>query len=137
VKTGMLVLLLAALCALGGWNYWRNLQREQAEQSARPFAGYHDADLQALAAAYRSEVETLRKRYEATRKARPEARRQALVGDGIREFERVQRHSAREREATAELAQQEARLHDVEKELAYRAEMGSGWTLQLRRLTRI
>jgi hypothetical protein len=133
----LLAALLAGLAVAGGWNYQRNVQLERAEQGKRPFSGYADADLRALADAYRAEAETLRKRYEATRSARPEARRRVFVSDGVREFERVQRHAERSRDAAADLAEREARLSDIEKELATRAELGSGFELHLRRLTRI
>lgn len=132
-----LLVLLVALCAAGGWNYHRNLQAERADQGQRVFAGYGDRDLEQLAEAYRQEIEVARRRYEASRRARPEVQERALVGDGVREFERIQRHSQRSRERTADLAEREARLEEIERELAYRAELRSGVSLHIARLTRI
>lgn len=136
-RAGTLAVLLLALVGAGGWNYWRNLRIEQAEHAKRPFAGYADADLRALADAYRGEVESWRQREAAARQGRPAVREQGFVGDGVRQFERVQRHSARAREAATGLAEREARLQEIEKELAYRADLGSGLALHLRRLTRL
>ena len=53
---GALALLLVVLVAGVGWNYHRNVAREQAE--FRPYRGYSDADLAALVAAYEQESKT-------------------------------------------------------------------------------
>ena len=129
-----LLLVLLLLGAGGAFNYRRNLEREIAEQGPRQFAGYSDQDLEALRQAYRQETEAYRKRWNARHAARSDARRQALMGEAVREFERVQRSSAGLRQMTAGVAEGEARIAGIEREQAYRSRLAGGLTLHLERL---
>lgn len=129
-------LLLGALVVAGAWNYHRNFAREQAERAQRPFASYATADLEALAAAYRAEVERLQGRWEAVRGQRTGAAERGFFGEQIDEYERVRRESAARRAVGADLGETEAALRDVEAELAARRALAGGaWRVHLRRLT--
>jgi hypothetical protein len=130
----LLVMLLAA-CGAGAWNYQRNLRAEQAAEAARPLAGYATGDLEALADAYRQEIDAYGTRYAKRREARTEVREQAYFDDQVREFERVQRAAGKQRDAGSEVAVREAALRDVEAELAARGPGESEWERHLRRLT--
>ena len=58
----------------------------------------------------------------------------AHIGEGIREFERVQRSSARVRDLATAVAEREARLRDIRAEQEQRAAAGGGMGMHLRRL---
>jgi hypothetical protein len=137
---GAMLLLVLLLCAgVGGaWNYQRNLALEEQKKGERPFNGYSDQDLAALAEAYRQEIDAFDRRYRASLQGRTQARDRGLLGERVNEFERVQRSNDRIREATAEVAQREARLADISAEQRYRAQAGSqSLILHLGRLTKI
>jgi len=137
-RGGAQVLLLLALglaiVAGGAWNYHRNLRAEQQEQGARPFERYSDAELEQLAGAYEAEIREADGRYQAVRARGVEVRDTALIDEGIREFERVQRSSARVRDLATEVADREARLRDIRSEQAHRAAARDGVSQHLARL---
>jgi hypothetical protein len=58
--TASLMLLLAVAVGAGGWNYHRNLEREQASASGRTYAGYSTREVELLRAAATSEIEARR-----------------------------------------------------------------------------
>jgi len=133
-----LIAVLVLLAALGAYNYQRNLRAERAEMGARPFAGYESQQLAQLADAYSHEVELSRRRYAAEQKRRqPSKHAAALVGERVREFDRVHQQSANLRALQADLARRETRLQEVEKERAYRRTLAAGLAIHLQRLTRI
>jgi hypothetical protein len=130
----LLAILIGALGA-GAWNYHRNLVAEREARAERPLHGYETSDLEALAAAYRAEVETLTRRYDGVRTQRVEARERGFFGDQIEEYERVRRRSGSRRDVGAELGETEAALRGVEQELlARRSELGTPFDIHLRRL---
>ena len=134
---GVLVLLLlgiVVLAAAGGWNYRRNLETEQRAASARPLHGYSTADLEALADAYRQEIAAHAARYASQKTRRAEARDRAYFDEQVREFENVQKHSSRLREAGAEVSVREADLARVEAELRARGGVESDLDRHLRLL---
>lgn len=134
---GVLVLLLlgiVVLAAAGGWNYRRNLEAEQRAASARPLHGYSTADLEALADAYREEIAAHEARYASQKTRRAEARDRAYFDEQVREFENVQKHSSRVREAGAEVSVREADLARVEAELRARGGVESDLDRHLRLL---
>jgi hypothetical protein len=114
-----LLVLLAALGAGGYWNYQRNLAKENAEP--RPFRGYSEADLQSLVAAYQGEVQTHQKRYEAARATERREGQGQLLDEKVRDFERASARSQAIRAAGGDLAEREAALADLRKELARRS----------------
>jgi hypothetical protein len=139
-KGGLLLLLVLVLGigAAGTWNYQRNVELETQEQGARPFQGYSDADLEALAGAYRQEIESLDRRYRTARGKRTPVRDQGLLGERVDEYERVRKSNDQIRDATAEVAQSEARLAEITSEQRYRNRASSqDLMVHLGRLTKI
>jgi uncharacterized membrane protein YebE (DUF533 family) len=134
-KAGSLLLVLLLLVGAAGGNYYRNWRAEQAEPETRPLSGYETAGLEKLAEAYRTEIRALQAQLDRTGHA--QARDRGFIDEQVREFERVQRSAARKRELTGDIAQREARLRDVEQELALRKQRGSGLQVHLRRLVGI
>jgi hypothetical protein len=134
-QVAVLLLVLGGLAGGGAWNYKRNLDAERAAEAARPLSGYSTADLEALAGAYRQEIEAYRARYESRRGQRAEARDRAFLDDQVREFEKVQQAATRARAAGGDVAEREAALRDVEAELALRGPASGEWEIHLRRLT--
>ncbi len=134
---GVLVLLLLAIVALaaaGGWNYRRNLEAEQRAASARPLHSYSTGDLEALADAYRQEIATHAAKYASQKSQRAEARDRAYFDEQVHEFEKVQKHSTRVREAGAAVSVREAELARVEAELRARGGVEGDLDRQLRLL---
>jgi hypothetical protein len=126
------LVVLVLLVAAGGVNYVRNTRAEA--KAPHPFGGYDDAELEALIAAHRSEVQAAQGRYEAARGRRTETRDTGFVGDQVKEFERVRRESERTRDLGAELSMQEAALRDLEAEQRRRAGERDRVAVILRRL---
>lgn len=132
---GLLLILLVVLAGAGGWNYHRNYQAEIAERSASRFSGYDTEGLEQLAAAYRSELDVYRSQYRTLEGGRVSVRNTTGVGEGIEQFERVRRSGDRLRAVKTELATREARVAEIEQELATRRSAASGLRLHLERLT--
>jgi len=134
----LLLVLMLGIGAAGAWNYQRNLALEEQEKGEQAFKGYSDEDLEALAQAYRQEIEALDRRYSSARRGRTSARDEGLLAERVNEFERVQRSNDQLRNATAELAQREARLAEVTDEQRFRSGAASTQLmLHLGRLTKI
>jgi hypothetical protein len=134
-QIAVLLLVLVGLVAGGAWNYRRNLEAERAAEAARPLSGYSTEDLEALAAAYRQEIQAYEARYASRRGQRAEARERSYFDQQVREFEKVQQAASRTRAAGGDLAEREAALRDVEAELAVRGPALGEWEIHLRRLT--
>lgn len=132
-RTLMLLLVLVGLVGgAGAWNYNRNLGEEEA--LPRPWKGYSEADLQALADAYRTEIEQYSSRWDRARTRRVQARDGGHLDDRAREFERAQAHGQRVRELKGALAERQVSLEQIEEELALRRSLGTGLQLHLNRL---
>ena len=129
----LLLVLLAILGGAGAWNYNRNLAEEEA--LPRPWKGYSDSDLEAIAGAYRQEIEQYSKQYEQASGRRVASGDNALVGDAAREFARVQKETSTLKRVRRELADREVVLGQLEEEIAYRASLGKGFQLHWQRLT--
>jgi len=135
---GALIPLLLVLLLLGGggaWNYHRNLARESQED--RPLRGYAEADLEKLLSAYEKEKERAVRRAGATRRAAPKDAPGQLVGEKVREFERVQRASQRVRDANGVLAENEMMVERIHQELDRRSQERDPMAVFVRRLTTI
>ena len=131
-----LLVLFALLVGGGAWNYHRNLERESRED--RPMRGYAEADLKKLLAAYEQEQARLARRAGATPRAQvvqPAAGQ--LVGENVRDFERVQRQSRRVRDANGDLAESELMVKQIERELQYRDQERDPMALLIRRVTTV
>ena len=98
-------------------------------------AGYDTASLEQLAAAYRAELEGFQAEYRRLKGARASVRSTQGVEAGVREFERVQGTASRLRDVTTEVASREARIQEIEQELARRGWAATGFALHLQRLT--
>ena len=136
-SSGAVALLAIALCGLGAWNYHRNYQAELAESGPNGFSGYDDASLESLRLAYQSELEAWRREYEAPQSSRTTVRKTEGVGEGVEEFERVQRFSQRRREVATAVASREARVREIEEEQALRGSAMKTAALHFERLTGI
>jgi hypothetical protein len=131
----LLLVLLGALAGGGAWNYQRNLKQE--ESIPRPWKGYETAELQALAQAYRQEIEQYSGQWESARGERRQAADGGGVGDRAKEFDRVQSHGQAVRGLKTQLADREVVLGQIDEELRLRSGMAKGLALHLRRLTEI
>jgi len=132
-----LVAMLAILVAAGGGNYVRNLQADEASESRRPFSAYERDDLVSLRSAYEAEVAAYRSRYAQAKASRRRSGGAAMMDEAVADFERIREQSDGLRELGTEVAEREARLRDIDAELAQRNEIGEGWDAHVRRLTRI
>lgn len=130
-----LVALLAILVAVGGGNYVRNLKAEAAAETGRPFLRYEREDLESLRAAYQAEVEQMQARYERARSRRKQAGGAVMMDQAVADFERIRQQSDGLRELSTEIAGREARIREIDQELAARNALGAGWEAHLRRLT--
>jgi hypothetical protein len=132
-----LLVMLAVMAGVGGWNYHRNLVLETEQAGSRPFEGYSDTALVDLAAAYREQAEMLERKYKASLETRRGVRdRGGLIMEKISEFDRVQKIGSSIRVATSHVADSEARLREIQDEQAWRRNE-SQWSLHLKRLTNI
>ncbi len=130
-----LLVLLLLLVGGGAWNYRRNLERESRED--RPLRGYAEADLEKLLAAYEQEQDRAARRAGATPRARQKPASGQLVGENVREFERVQRASQRVRDANGDLAESELMVERIQRELQHRDQERDPMALLIRRVTTI
>jgi hypothetical protein len=110
----MLLVLLVLAGGLGAWNYQRNVEAERAE--LRPFRSYSDADLESLTEAYRVEVETYTKRYEALTGRKVVINERVHTDQKLHEFERVQRISQNTRDLVTQLAQRHVAIEQLDAE---------------------
>lgn len=131
-----LVALLAILVAAGGGNYVRNLQAEAAAETGRPFLKYDRDDLESLRAAYEAEAAESKARYARAQARRKQAGGAVMMDEAVADFERVRQQSDTLRELNTQIAEREARIREIDKELAARNAIGQGWEAHLRRLTR-
>ena len=126
------LLALALLGALGAWNYRANRELENAEP--RPYRGLREPDLAALGHALEAEIGVYVERYQRATGRRVEVRSPQLLGDQIREFERVQSISESTRQIGRELSEREGSLRRVRQEQRKRDEERDRVRLFLRRL---
>ena len=129
-----LLVLLLFLVAGVGWNYQRNLAAERREP--RPYRGYGDAELAALAAAFEQQSSRASRHYDAAVARRASAHEQGDFQGNVNEFERVQRNGSRTRDARADYASARVALDAVRDEQRRRAAEGKGLEAFLRRAFR-
>ena len=130
-----LLLLLAIVGGAGGWNYHQNLEAEK--RVYRPYRGYSEADLQTLEDAYSGHTALTNKRYQKTVSKRADARSMPLLGEQVREFERVQGIARQKRDARDRLADSQATLQLIEQETRKRAQEKDALKLFFRRVVSI
>ncbi len=127
-----LLVLLAIVGGAGGWNYHQNLEAEKREY--RPSRGYSEQDLETLRAAYAGHTDVTNERYRAMVSKRAEARSMSLLGEQVREFERVQGIARQNRDARDRLADSQATLQLIERETRKRAQEQDALKLFFRRV---
>lgn len=127
------LVLLLLLVAGGGYNYWRNLQLEAAED--RPYRAYSASDLEALREAYGQEREVANRRFVAG-KGSGGVREGGFIDEQIDEFDRVHRLGRQKRRLAGEVAANDSVVDALDSELAIRARDAGPWAVHLRRLTR-
>ena len=127
-----LLLLLAIVGGAGGWNYHQNLEAEKREY--RPYRGYSEEDLETLREAYAGHTDVTNERYQAALSKRTEARTMSLLGERVREFERVQGIARQKRDARDRLADSQATLQMIEQEARRRAQEQDALKLFFRRV---
>jgi hypothetical protein len=131
-------LLLVVLIGLGAWNYHRNWQIEKATEGSRPYKGYAVADLEALRAAYESELGGVRAKFDAARRNRSRpARDVGSIAGNVEQFANTARASSAIRDAAAGVSEREKQIQQLKRELDLRSQFGEGFALHLRRLTTI
>ena len=131
-QLAVLCLLLAILGGVGTWNYRRNLAAEEAVP--RPYGSYSDSDLEVLIAAYQGEIDGLKRRYQGATSRRTRVREGGLVGDQIREFERVHRQGRDVRALGHQIAEREGSVAELRREQDRRREESDGMKLLLKRV---
>lgn len=128
---GLLVVLLVILCGYGAWNYQRSLAAESKQP--RPYASYSDAQIDQLLAAYQGKVDELSKRYQAASGRRATTSKVQMLGDGVEQFNRVQRASRAVRDLGEQLSEEQTSLKAIQQEKAQRAHAGGALMSFLRR----
>jgi len=136
--TGAILLLLALLSGLGAWNYHRNWQIEKESERSRPYQSYAIADLDALKEAYRSELGGVRAKFDAAKRNRIRPRRDiGSISDHVAQFQQTTRASSAIREAAGGVADREAQIAELDREIEVRTRFGVGLMRHVKRLTTI
>jgi hypothetical protein len=134
VRAGQIVILLAILCAAGGWNYHRNAVIDAAVP--RPYRGYSDEELNQLASAYQVEVEVQMERYRNSAAANKVVVQDGgLLDDRIDEFERVQNLSKKRRERAYQVTENQILVEQLAQEQVARERNRPVYKMIFRRLT--
>ena len=136
--SGSLVFLLLLIAGAGGFNYHRNLEIERQSEGHRPYEGYSTEDIQALRAAFESELAGSEAKFAAAKRQR--TRPQGDVGSisgNIDQFAQTAQTSRAIRAAAAGLAERQNELSELDRELALRSNLGQGLMRHVKRLTTI
>ena len=135
---GSVVLLLLLLSGAGGWNYHRNLLIEQQAEGNRPYSSYKAADLEALREAYKTELAGMRAHFD---QAKNQRRRPAgdvgSISGNVAQFQQTTQTSSAIRAAAGGVADREAQIAELDRELEIRERFGEGFTRHVKRLTMI
>lgn len=105
--------LLVLAGVVGGFLTWSF----QDKKEFRPFAGYSDEQLQELVAAHGDELAERDERYQAIASRPVDVQDHAMLGEKVREFERIQQLSRRTREAGEQVSFVMSAQDDLEREL--------------------
>ncbi len=129
---GSLVLLLAVLVAVGGFNFIRNTRTENAE--VRLYRGYSDTELEELLSVYQSEIDQRTQAYRKVADRDIVVRDRPMLGEQVDEFERVQRLSQHRRDMAGDVTDNQISLEQLEIERRKRAADRPVYKMILRRL---
>jgi len=136
--TGSIMLLLVLLSGLGAWNYHRNWQIEIETEGHRPYRSYAVADLDALREAYASELVGVRAQFDAAKRNRKRPSRElGSISDNVAQFQRTTRASSAIRDAASGVADRQAQVAELDRELDIRTRFGVGLMRHVKRLTTI
>ena len=117
----LLLLILLGVPGLGFYNYHRNAHLDQELQN-RTYANLSDADLNALAEAYRGEVDRLRRML--TEDPDGQAALDGIAagdfGRKVKRFESFQQENREWKAARGQAMEREAALEELERELSIR-----------------
>lgn len=132
---GLLLLLLLVIAGgAGGYNYHRNMQAEVAEGGPRPLQSYSDTELAALADAYRTEIEQFQTSVDTASQRRAVVQNGGGLQQRVRNFERVQANSGRQRALSGELIDRQVRLTAIEREQEQRTPEADTLAIHMKRL---
>jgi len=132
------VALLLVVAAAGAWNYHRNLQIELQSEGPRPYKGYAQTDVETLRSAYATDLEGVRGQLVHARQQRGQiSRHNGSIAGNVEQFAQTTRTSTAIRDATADVAERERRLAELDRELEMRSRFGKGMARHLKRLTAI
>jgi restriction endonuclease len=133
-RVGQTLILLAILCAAGGWNYHRNAVIDAAVP--RPYRGYSDEELNQLISAYQAEVEVQMERYrKSTAAKKVTVQDGGLLEERIDEFERIQRHSKQRKERAYQVTENQILVEQLAQEQVTRELNRPIYKMIFRRLT--
>lgn len=135
---GSLLFLLFLLAGAGGWNYHRNLEIERQSEGHRPYESYSTEDIQALRAAFESELAGSEARFEAVKRQRSRPKGDlGSVSANVAQFAQTAQTSRVIRRAAADVAEQQNEIGELDRELMRRANLREGLMRHVRRLTTI
>ena len=134
-NNGPLMVLLALLVGVGGWNFVQNTRVENAQP--RPYRNYSDADLAPLIAAYQSQIDGRDQTLRAASQQKVGIRDGGLIGQRLDDFARVQEVGRKRRELAGRVSDSEHALEQVQLEIEKREEDRPIYKLILRRLITI
>ena len=135
---GSLLFLLFLLAGAGGWNYHRNLELERQSEGHRPYESYSTEDIQALRAAFESELAGSEARFEAVKRQRSRPKGDlGSVSANVAQFAQTAQTSRVIRRAAADVAEQQNEIGELDQELMRRANLREGLMRHVRRLTTI
>ena len=129
----LLLVLLGGVAGAGAWNYQRNLQKELSVP--RPWRGYSEADVKAMADAYRAEIEQYEQAWKSAQGAKADQHGGDLISDRVSDFDAVQQTSSHTRAMRREMADREVVLEQLQRELQFKAGERDLTALHIRRLT--
>jgi hypothetical protein len=138
--TKVLLAMMAALIALGGWNYQRNAHLAEEAKVPRPYKGLSAEQLDALLAAYTQEKakyqQSLAKMEGKVEDASGSYAPSDLTGK-LGGFERAQKQVARYNDVHSAILDREVEIDKLQQERALRqsgVDSDSPWALTLRRI---
>lgn len=136
--SGSLLFLLVLLAGAGGWNYHRNLELERQSEGRRPYESYSTEGIQALRAAFESELGGSEARFEAAKRQRTRPKGDlGSVAANVAQFAKTAQASRAIRRAAAGVAEQQNEIAEIDRELERRANLGEGLMRHVKRLTTI
>jgi len=117
-RTGIMISALLVLIVAFGANFGRNFKADI--EKPRPWKGYTDENLSAMATALKGEIERLTSKYESAKNGSTRARDMGFLAEQVDEYHRVQKQTQNTRALGSSLGEKEAMLREIEAEQTYR-----------------